>query len=106
MPSVQRRSNSVTYDAQVFAIGAEARIPEIEVHYKAEDGSEGTAKSAPFALSEKTCFSKGNRGVWEATKAEALQNNNLPHLRKVLRGCFGLPQPTWAPTGNFNLSKF
>ena len=43
-------SNSVTYDAQVFAIGAEARIPEIEVHYKAEDGSEGTVKSAPFAL--------------------------------------------------------
>lgn len=43
-------ANSVTYDAQVFAIGAEGRIPEIEVGYKAADGSTGSIKSAPFPL--------------------------------------------------------
>ncbi|MBX7184436.1 MAG: hypothetical protein K1Y01_04750 [Vicinamibacteria bacterium] len=43
-------ANSVTYDAQVFAIGAEGRIPEIEVMYKAADGSSGTVKSAPVPL--------------------------------------------------------
>jgi hypothetical protein len=43
-------ANEVTYDAQVFAIGAEARIPEIEIRYKATDGSEGSVKSAPAAF--------------------------------------------------------
>ena len=43
-------ANSVTYDAQVFAIGAEGRIPEIEVRYKTQDGSPGLVKSAPVAL--------------------------------------------------------
>jgi hypothetical protein len=43
-------ANSVTYDAQVFAIGAEGRIPEIEVQYKAIDGSTGSVKSTPVAL--------------------------------------------------------
>ena len=43
-------ANSVTYDAQVFAIGAEGRIPEIEVPYKAKDGSSGSVKSAPVPL--------------------------------------------------------
>jgi hypothetical protein len=43
-------ANTVTYDAQVFAIGTEARLPEIEVHYQAADGSPGVVKSAPFPL--------------------------------------------------------
>jgi hypothetical protein len=43
-------ANTVTYDAQVFAIGAEARIPEIEVPYKAPDGSSGTTRSKAFPL--------------------------------------------------------
>src|SRR5262245_15502318 len=43
-------ANSVTYDAQVFAIGADARIPEIEVPYKGADGSSGTVKSKAFLL--------------------------------------------------------
>jgi len=43
-------ANTVTYDAQVFAIGTEGRIPEIEVRYKTADGSTGSVKSAPFAL--------------------------------------------------------
>lgn len=43
-------ANSVTYDAQVFAIGAEGRIPEIEVPYQAADGSTGSVKSAPVPL--------------------------------------------------------
>jgi len=43
-------ANSVTYDAQIFAIGADARIPEIEIPYKAADGSSGTIKSKPFPL--------------------------------------------------------
>jgi hypothetical protein len=38
------------YDAQVFAIGKDVRIPEIEVQYKAADGSTGTAKSTPVPL--------------------------------------------------------
>lgn len=43
-------ANSVTYDAQVFAIGAEGRIPEIEVPYQAADGARGSVKSAPVPL--------------------------------------------------------
>ena len=43
-------ANQVTYDAQVFAIGAEGRIPEIEVRYRSKDGSEGSIKSAPVPL--------------------------------------------------------
>lgn len=43
-------ANSVTYDAQVFAIGAEGRIPEIEVRYTAADGSSGVVKSATVPL--------------------------------------------------------
>ena len=43
-------ANRVTYDAQVFAIGAEGRIPEIEVPYQAADGSTGSVKSAPVPL--------------------------------------------------------
>ena len=43
-------AHTVTYDAQVFAIGAEARIPEIEVQYRAADGSSGAVKSAPVPL--------------------------------------------------------
>lgn len=43
-------ANSVTYDAQVFAIGADGRIPEIEVRYKSADGSMGSVKSAPVPL--------------------------------------------------------
>lgn len=38
------------YDAQVFAIGNEGRIPEIEVQYKLPDGATGSVKSAPFPL--------------------------------------------------------
>jgi hypothetical protein len=43
-------ANSVTYDAQIFAIGAAARIPEIEVPYKTADGSSGTIRSKAFPL--------------------------------------------------------
>lgn len=38
------------YDAQVFAIGKEAEIPEIEVRFKLEDGADGSVKSAPVPL--------------------------------------------------------
>jgi hypothetical protein len=38
------------YDAQVFAIGEEGRIPEIEVPYKTLDGGAGSIKSAPAPL--------------------------------------------------------
>jgi hypothetical protein len=44
------RPNEIVYDAQLFAMGAEARIPEIEVHYKERDGSVGTVKTAPIPL--------------------------------------------------------
>ena len=43
-------ASTAVYDAQVFALGSEARIPEIEVHYKLSDGSTGSVKSPPFAL--------------------------------------------------------
>jgi hypothetical protein len=43
-------ANQVTYDAQIFAIGAEGRIPEIEIRYRSKDGSEGSIKSAPVAM--------------------------------------------------------
>ena len=39
------RSNEMVYDAQLFAIGADARIPEIEVRYRERDGSNGSVKS-------------------------------------------------------------
>ena len=38
------------YDAQVFALGDEGRIPEIEVLYKLSDGTTGSLKSVPFPL--------------------------------------------------------
>jgi len=43
-------ANRVTYDAQIFAIGAEGRIPEIEIRYRSKDGSEGSIKSAPVPM--------------------------------------------------------
>jgi hypothetical protein len=43
-------ANVVTYDAQVFAIGADGRIPEIEIQYQSKDGSAGSVKSAPVPL--------------------------------------------------------
>jgi len=43
-------ANVVTYDAQVFAIGAAARIPAIEIQYRSKDGGAGTARSAPLPL--------------------------------------------------------
>lgn len=38
------------YNAQVFAMGTEGRIPEIEIQYTSPDGSKGSVKSAPLAL--------------------------------------------------------
>jgi hypothetical protein len=44
-------ANSVAvYDAQVFAIGDSAKVPEIEVAFKTGDGAQGTAKSRPVPL--------------------------------------------------------
>ncbi|MEO8499519.1 MAG: hypothetical protein ABI565_01290, partial [Vicinamibacteria bacterium] len=40
----------VTYDAQVFAIGKEARIPPIEIQYRTTDGGAGSARSEPVPL--------------------------------------------------------
>ena len=39
-----------TYDVQVFALGADAQIPEIEVRYTQADGATGSIKSAPVSL--------------------------------------------------------
>jgi hypothetical protein len=47
---VSRMASTAVYDAQVFALGAEARIPEIEVRYRSGDGTEGVVKSAPVPL--------------------------------------------------------
>jgi hypothetical protein len=38
------------YDTQVFAIDAQARIPEISIQYTLPDGSKGSVKSTPLAL--------------------------------------------------------
>ena len=38
------------YNAQVFAMGKDGRIPEIEIQYTSEDGSKGSVRSAPVAL--------------------------------------------------------
>lgn len=38
------------YNAQVFALGEQGRIPEIEIQYTAPDGVKGSAKSAPMPL--------------------------------------------------------
>ena len=43
-------ANVVTYDAQVFAIGTEGRIPPIEIHYRSQGGDAGSAKSEPVPL--------------------------------------------------------
>jgi hypothetical protein len=43
-------ANQVTYDAQIFAIGTEGRIPEIEIRYRSKDGSEDSIRSAPVAM--------------------------------------------------------
>lgn len=43
-------ATTVVYDAQVFALGSEARIPEIEVRYKLADGASGIVKSPPVPL--------------------------------------------------------
>jgi hypothetical protein len=43
-------ANVVTYDAQVFAIGADAKLPPIEIPYRSADGASGTAKSEPVPL--------------------------------------------------------
>lgn len=43
-------ANQVTYDAQIFALGASATIPEIEIRYQTEDGAKGSVKSAQFPL--------------------------------------------------------
>lgn len=43
-------AQKVTYDAQVFALGANARIPGIEIRYRTQDGAEGSVKSAPVPL--------------------------------------------------------
>ena len=45
-----RLSEEVVYEAQVFALGAEARIPEIEIPYTTAEGTTGAAKSAAIAL--------------------------------------------------------
>jgi hypothetical protein len=44
------RAGVVVYDAQIFALGQEASIPEIEIQYKTSDGSTGSVKSAPVPI--------------------------------------------------------
>lgn len=43
-------ANVVTYDAQVFALGADAKLPPIEIPYRSTDGGAGTARSEPVPL--------------------------------------------------------
>ena len=43
-------ANQVTYDAQIFAVGAAGRIPEIEIRYRSKDGSEGSIKSTAIPM--------------------------------------------------------
>lgn len=38
------------YNAQVFAMGTDGRIPEIEIQYTSPDGGKGSVKSAPVLL--------------------------------------------------------
>ena len=45
-----RLAETAVYVAQVFALGAEAKVPEIEIHYTMPDGTEGSVKSAPVPL--------------------------------------------------------
>ena len=51
---IHSRNNSTaergSYEAQVFAIGEAARIPEIVIQYRSPDGSSGSVKSAPVPL--------------------------------------------------------
>ncbi len=47
---VTTQAGIAVYDVQIFALGNEGRIPEIEVQYKLPDGAEGSVKSAPFPL--------------------------------------------------------
>jgi len=51
---IQNRSSSTAesavYDAQVFAIGESGRIPEIEIQYRAQDGTQGTVRSRAIPL--------------------------------------------------------
>lgn len=43
-------AGSAVYRAQVFAMGKDGRIPEIEIQYTSADGSKGSVKSAPVPL--------------------------------------------------------
>jgi hypothetical protein len=43
-------ATQAVYDAQVFAMGAAAKIPEIVIQYKTADGATGSVKSEPIAL--------------------------------------------------------
>lgn len=47
---VSSTASVAVYDAQVFALGAEARIPEIEIGYTLADGTAGIVKTDPVAL--------------------------------------------------------
>jgi len=47
---VNRMASTAVYEAQVFALGADARIPPIEVHYTLQDGTEGSAASPEVPL--------------------------------------------------------
>jgi hypothetical protein len=44
------KAGVAVYDAQVFGIGEEGKIPEIEVGYRSLDGSSGSLKSEPVPL--------------------------------------------------------
>jgi hypothetical protein len=44
-------ANSIAvYDAQIFAIGESAKVPEIEIAFKTGEGAQGTARSRPVPL--------------------------------------------------------
>ena len=47
---VAAQAGVAVYDAQVFAIGNDGRIPEIEIQYKSLDGATGSVKSVPVPL--------------------------------------------------------
>lgn len=49
-PSGGGRAESAVYVAQIFAMGEEAQVPEIEVQYRNADGKTGSARSTPFRL--------------------------------------------------------
>ena len=44
------RPNEIAYETQLFALGDEARIPELEIRYVGRDGSSGVVRTAAIPL--------------------------------------------------------